>query len=297
MNYYFPAAAVIYKKLLPLDKESTVEWYEFQDDFDEELTLKIPPLHDGVEGVESYEVDEELGLKTTHLRDRVEGEKMNITVLVAGRSGTGKHTLVKSFFGERDLESDVEIRSPLTGFRLVLEKVSTIVMIWSSPGLYDNFFNDEDKVKTMKELVNNLDIFLYTMRMDDTRLRPEDVLTLQQLSGAFGSKLWGKCVFVLTFANRVDYLDARQMPQRNKEHFTKRAMQWENHIREILENKGIPRSVVEEIPIVPAGHHSQLRLFTDEESWLRQLVRAVVKRVNDDVKPAIPILTSFYDHG
>ena len=221
---------------------------------------------------------------------------MNLTILIAGRSGTGKHTLIKSLFGGRDLESEVEMEDPLTGSSLALEGISTKIMFWSSPGLYDGFFNDRERVRKMKELMDTLDLFLYAMRMDDTRLRPEDVLTLQQLSGAFGNSLWERCVFVLTFANRVDYLDIHQLPRRSKEHFRSRGKQWEGHIRETLEKKGISNRVVLELPIVPAGHHSEPRLFADEEPWLRQLVRAIVERVDDDVKAAIPILTSIYDH-
>ena len=51
-------------------------------------------------------------------------------------------------------------------------------------GLYNGKI-DED-IKKMKDKIKMVDLILYAMKMDDTRIRPEDTEPLRKLSRAFG---------------------------------------------------------------------------------------------------------------
>lgn len=195
-----------------------------------------------------------------------------LSILVVGKTGTGKSTLIEGLFGQK-VERGVlkDMASSITECNIDNNGVPLRILFWS-PGAYDGVFSQDEQTKKMKELMKQMDLFIYTIRMDDTRMRPDDAQTIHRLSKMFGSSLWRKGMVVLTFANRVSYLDSHHTMRRSKEHLLKRAKQWEGHIHDILTKEGI---VVKDIPIVPAGHHTEPQLFAGEESWMKRTLGAV----------------------
>ncbi len=123
---------------------------------------------------------------------------------------------------------------------LVAEGMAVKALFWNSPGVYDGTSNEH--IKKMKDLLSSIDLVVYTLRMDETRMRPEDIEIMQKLTRAFGSSLWRMGILVLTFANRVSYLDDHQTMRQSKEHIMKRARQWEERVHEVLIDEGVPRS-------------------------------------------------------
>lgn len=138
-------------------------------------------------------------------------EREELDILIVGRSGTGKSTLIGSLFGsgevERRVMEDFGVPS-VTVANLVAEGMAVKALFWNSPGVYDGTSNEH--IKKMKDLLSSIDLVVYTLRMDETRMRPEDIEIMQKLTQAFGSSLWRMGILVLTFANRVSYLDDHQ---------------------------------------------------------------------------------------
>ena len=200
-----------------------------------------------------------------------------VSILVAGKSGTGKSTLINTLL-RRDVEevedmvdSDVS-HGPIHNF-----EGPVTVVFWDS--------STEDNQEKVEERINEVDLIIFTIRMDDTRLRPEDANGIRKLSSKFlSSTRWKNVLFVLTFANKVDYLNEYQRVTRSKEHFMKRFQQWRTHIYNILQEEGVPEV---DIPVIPAGHHAEPKLFNSDEDWMNILWDSIVHRAKGKARPAL----------
>lgn len=206
-----------------------------------------------------------------------------------GKSGTGKSTLIRGLIGkevERTMTQDFDVPS-VTSSELNVGGDSIGVTFWTSPGISDSILHNQAQLQRMKKRLEAADLVIHTLRMDDTRLRPDDSEIIKRLSEGFGDTLWRKAVVVLTFANRVYYLDDRQRMARSKEHFLKRSAQWEGHVHELLRSGGISEATLRGVPIVPAGYVTETRLFEGDEPWMGYLVRQSVSRMQEEAKSAI----------
>lgn len=213
---------------------------------------------------------------------------MELSILVTGRPGTGKSTLMSGLLGmevNRRYQEDLEVSS-ISSFTVQVDGVLVRTLFWNSPGVYDGALN-EDKVKKLRNLLDSIDLVIYSMRMDETRMRPEDIEVIQKLTQTFGVSLWRKGMFVLTFANRVNYLDHRQTMRRSKEHSAKRAGQWEERIREVLIKEGVSDGLLRGMPYVPAGHPAEPWLFAGEEPWRSHLMKSISTRVSGDATTTV----------
>jgi hypothetical protein len=200
------------------------------------------------------------------------GKEFNI--LISGRAGTGKSTLMSSLLGKeihRRAAEDLGASS-ITVSTAQVNNVSIKTLFWNSPGIYDNGLNE---AKKLTGFLDSIDLVIYAMRMDETRMRPEDTEIMQKLTRTFGASFWKKGMFVLTFANMVNYLDNHHTMRRSKEHSMKRAGQWEEYVRGVLSKEGISYSLLKGIPFVQAGHPTELQLFAEEKPWRNQLMASI----------------------
>ena len=222
-----------------------------------------------------------------------------MSILITGRSGTGKSTLIDGLFGVPgkavSRSSTVEGLSDdtsLTASKLEANGITARTIFWNSPGVRGSKLDDatttamttSNSYNKIKELYGSVDLILYVMRMDETRMRPEDGEIMRKLTRFFGTSFWRRSLFVLTFGNRVGYLDAQQIMQRSKEHSAKRARQWEEHVHSVLRDEGVPESMLRGIPFVPAGHPLEQQLFSGQDPWRDSLMQRILAVVDYEVK-------------
>ena len=203
-----------------------------------------------------------------------------LNIMVAGKSGTGKSTLINGLFNKEIKEvGDLfdKDSSSITTKEFNIRKVQGEVMFWSSP-------SSSSSPKQFK--LKHVDLVIYTIRMDETRIRPEDVESIRHFSRVCKSALWNRTLFVLTFANKVDYL-VNGVVSRSKKHFDEKAHEWKMRIHTILREEGVPDSTVRNVPVIPAGHKTVPKLFESDEAWLSNVSKYFLIKLNEDTRPAM----------
>ena len=186
-------------------------------------------------------------------------------VLVCGKTGVGKSSLVNSLVGYEAFEVgdpglDIGEEVNNDAFRPMTMQVKAasikvdglIVQIWDSPGLQDGTDNDETYLQDMYEKCKDVDLVLYCMEMTTSRWTVSEINATRLLTATFGDTFWQKCVVVLTKANSIwippgkrvisEKVYAKRLYGNIRERFSKQ-----------LVDQGILKELVQCIPFVAAG--------------------------------------------
>ena len=193
-----------------------------------------------------------------------------LKILVVGKHGIGKRTLVAELFGERqECSGDNQVYSSDTRCdQFSINGVSIEVFISDTPHLKSHH-------------LKMLDLVLLAIRMDDTRYRGDDQEVLEVLTRRTGPSVWSRGMLALTFANKVTFLDEAGMERQSKEHLMRKARHWVNSVHGTLRNEGVAQAILSEVPAVPVGHPSKVQLYDDTESWKTALIKCMIVRLKE----------------
>ena len=137
------------------------------------------------------------------------------SILVCGRTGVGKSSLVNFIVGEDVCDvgdpAVVDEEAADTAFDQKTSKVSKqkIIMnnvgvtIYDSPGLQDGTADEPMYLADMLENCRDVDLVFYCHEMIASRWTPPEVRSVRLLTETFGSTFWDKAILVLTKANMV----------------------------------------------------------------------------------------------
>ena len=228
-----------------------------------------------------------IGLKLIpYLRARVEEWESNsksLSILVTGKTGTGKSTLINGIVGREVAKQGHGLDPETSEVTAHTSREGEItVNVFDSPGLQDGTNNEERYLEDMKAKCSDVDLIVYCIRMSEDRV-PEsgpDVSAMTKLNETFGHDLWKNTVFLLTFANDIvddAELEVGDEPSDQQQYFNTELQSWETLLRDRLKiNVGVPKEIVDAIVIIPAGHCNQPKLpdsgsTAGESHWLSRV--------------------------
>ena len=119
----------------------------------------------------------------------IESQKKQLNIFVTGKTGVGKSCLVNALVG-RPVAAEGRPKDPCTGgvnrYSVVIEGIE--VFVWDSRGLQDDKYNEELYLQDLqrKNDEHGFDVFIYCLKMDDSRFYSEDKNAIRKLTDRFG---------------------------------------------------------------------------------------------------------------
>ena len=224
-----------------------------------------------------------------------------ITILVTGKGGSGKSTLINSILGLVGRAQAAERHKVLpkaTKLKFYQNMIGNVqVKVWDSPDLLapDGTKSKEWNIEDIKRNCKDVDLCLFCVNMTDLRfIEPEHSEAVKLLSKTLGSEIWKNTVFVLTFANQ--YLiqiesDHKGNPEGKKRDFVDQIRSWKDKLHSAIKKEGID---ARNLKLVPVGDNRSHQLLpSDNAKWLNELWREVISVA---IPAAAPAALKIYDH-
>ncbi len=228
-----------------------------------------------------------IGLKLIpYLKARIaewERKSKDISILITGKTGTGKSTLINGLVGREVAKQGDNLDPETTEVKKYsLSEGEITVDVFDSPGLQDGRKNEAKYLANIKEKCSDVDLIVYCIRMSEEKVPTDgpDMKAIKLLNETFGPDMWKNTVFLLTFANDITGFAEYEVgdnPSDQQKYFIKQLQNWESLIRERLHTTvGISKEIVDAIIINPAGHKNEPLLpdsgcTAGESHWLSRV--------------------------
>ena len=212
----------------------------------------------------------------------------SLSIVIAGKVGTGKSSLVNGVLGKKvaeEVASAVSVTSEIEPYEAEIKtsEKTVSVTVWDTPGLGDVFGDDEKVVTQVAQKCKKTDLLLYCLDMR-RRLTKDDVNGITQLTKHLGPELWKNAVFALTFANEVtNPPDSEREPV---EIFKEKFTSWQDAITRVLNTKlSVPSKIVDDIAIVPTGYRE--RCPPDRSDWFTPFWLEAFRKMRESAQPTL----------
>ena len=140
----------------------------------------------------------------------MDNSNREIVIVVGGKSGTGKSTLINNFLtldSSKAVEARIQPTSVIDNVRMYKGEMSgVLVRAVDMPGLHARRHNRDKEKEVIAALSHHTegkaDILIYCVSLTQ-RLDSIDERNIATLNRAFGKKLWDNAILVLTHADSV----------------------------------------------------------------------------------------------
>lgn len=187
----------------------------------------------------------------------------SLDIVIFGKTGTGKSSLINTLFEEdvaKVSDSIFSVTEKVWGHEKPMESIegrvrtTTIIVkdvrvtLWDTPGLADISRDGKETLKEIREKCgeSGIDLFLYCARLDQTRLLDVDLKCINDITygeNALGPEIWERGLIAVTCANK--------MP--SNINFQSRLQEWNEGFRFIFEKVKMSDQF-ESIPLLPTGY-------------------------------------------
>ena len=211
-----------------------------------------------------------------------------INILATGKHAAGKSALVNGLIGEEVAPENDSLDPGTTKVVKYDRNIDGVLInVWDSPGLEANTENETVNVEMIAKEVPEADLLLFCIRMDDSRLRKQDLNTIIHFTKAFGEKVWRHTVFAMTFANMVVPVRSKDDPVAKKKFFDDRLKLWTEELQKALVEAGVTMEIVEKVNIVPVGYYNDPSLPNGQDNWLTIFWFICLQAMKKQAQPAL----------
>jgi predicted GTPase len=211
-----------------------------------------------------------------------------INILVTGKHAAGKSALVNGLIGEEAAPENDSLDPGTTKIVKYFRNIDGIsINVWDSPGLEADAKDETVNVEMIAKEVPEADLLLFCIRMDESRLRKQDLNTIIHFTKAFGEEVWRHTVFAMTFANMVVPVRSKDDPVVKKTFFDDRLKLWTEELERALMKAGVTREIIEKVNIVPVGYYSDPSLPNGQENWLKVFWLVCLHAIKKQAQPAL----------
>ena len=220
-------------------------------------------------------------------------QSSNLTITVTGSTGSGKTSLMNGLLGKEVGKEGCTLSFGSTHVESFQAEIQGVwVTIWHTSAFQDGVCKGEECLKYIFDSgCVDANLKVYCISIVKKRLASRDMKILSKFTTKFGVKFWERCLFVLTFAN--GYAGECPLTTDEKMWLYGRIDQWRNCIKSELLKAGVEDSVVEQIPIVPAGYHRPLQMASNPwklpgiENWFYLFWCACAKVIDSTALAAL----------
>lgn len=221
-----------------------------------------------IEDVIVREINSNRLLRPSQKRTIISAVTRTFSILLVGRTGTGKSSTINSLLGRE--------AAPVGGVIPVTNKVEhfdcpindATIRLYDTPGLCDSaeLSNDDEYIGAIKGVLASIDLVLFVTPLNEARVSRDERIALRSLSAAIGRDLWENMIVLFSFSNS-------NLPggAEYTEFFDKRSSALRKFVAEVSSDK-----TAKNLPFLAIDNSSK---FTpDGCEWVPELFTLVVER-------------------
>lgn len=211
---------------------------------------------------------------TEKLEKIISGAK-ELSILIVGKTGTGKSTLINGLIGEEvaKVVEELSTEGVTHNVECYHKEIETVdVSIFDSPGLQDGSGKEHTYLDELYEKCCDVDLIIFAIRMGDNRFVPKnpDAVAMVNFTKRFQTSVWKRSIVAITCANLFENLNPqlkKSSVERKKKSFQKFIKDIENAVHAtLIHDAGVPEEIALKVKVVPTGHQDDSYLI-DGSLW------------------------------